>query len=338
MTGARPLAAHLPGALRHLPLLLRPQPRDRQPRGPGEAVGIIAAQSIGEPGTQLTMRTFHTGGVAGARHHGGSPARRGAVRGPRAQGQGEISQIDGVVEIVRDEDGTKVKVNSQRVRTTRRSSCRRTPMLAAPGDVVEANQAIARAEGATASASPDITSPVAGFLVLEGDSLAVRAEDVVEREYAIQHNAKLNVENGQEVRAGDSITEGRQSAGLPRTSRPGGRPELHGQRSPEGLPDAGCDHQRQAHRDHRPPDAPQGTHRRAGGHASCCRRSCSTASSSRRSTTASSPRAASPPRRRPCCSASPRHRSTRPRSSRRRPSRRPRGCSPRPPSTAPRTT
>ena len=33
---------------------------------PGDAVGIIAAQSIGEPGTQLTMRTFHTGGVAGA--------------------------------------------------------------------------------------------------------------------------------------------------------------------------------------------------------------------------------------------------------------------------------
>lgn len=36
-----------------------------QPVQVGEAVGIIAAQSIGEPGTQLTMRTFHTGGVAG---------------------------------------------------------------------------------------------------------------------------------------------------------------------------------------------------------------------------------------------------------------------------------
>ena len=36
-----------------------------QPVNPGEAVGVIAAQSIGEPGTQLTMRTFHTGGVAG---------------------------------------------------------------------------------------------------------------------------------------------------------------------------------------------------------------------------------------------------------------------------------
>jgi DNA-directed RNA polymerase subunit beta' len=39
----------------------------------GEAVGVIAAQSIGEPGTQLTMRTFHTGGVAGSDIAGGLP-------------------------------------------------------------------------------------------------------------------------------------------------------------------------------------------------------------------------------------------------------------------------
>ena len=49
----------------------------------GEAVGIIAAQSIGEPGTQLTMRTFHTGGVAGEDITHGLPACRRAVRGPR---------------------------------------------------------------------------------------------------------------------------------------------------------------------------------------------------------------------------------------------------------------
>ena len=54
----------------------------------GEAVGIIAAQSIGEPGTQLTMRTFHTGGVAGEPTSRGSAARRGALRGARAEGQG----------------------------------------------------------------------------------------------------------------------------------------------------------------------------------------------------------------------------------------------------------
>ena len=45
-----------------------------QPVDIGEAVGIIAAQSIGEPGTQLTMRTFHTGGVAGGGYHAGSSA------------------------------------------------------------------------------------------------------------------------------------------------------------------------------------------------------------------------------------------------------------------------
>ena len=39
----------------------------------GEAVGVIAAQSIGEPGTQLTMRTFHTGGIAGSDIAGGLP-------------------------------------------------------------------------------------------------------------------------------------------------------------------------------------------------------------------------------------------------------------------------
>ena len=53
----------------------------------GEAVGIIAAQSIGEPGTQLTMRTFHTGGVASADDiTQGLPRVAGALRGPYPQG------------------------------------------------------------------------------------------------------------------------------------------------------------------------------------------------------------------------------------------------------------
>ena len=55
----------------------------------GEAVGVIAAQSIGEPGTQLTMRTFHTGGVARwGRHRRRSAPGGRAVRGPQPQGQG----------------------------------------------------------------------------------------------------------------------------------------------------------------------------------------------------------------------------------------------------------
>jgi DNA-directed RNA polymerase subunit beta' len=59
------LAAHRRRRLRHLAALLRHVAGHRQDHRVGEAVGVIAAQSIGEPGTQLTMRTFHTGGIAG---------------------------------------------------------------------------------------------------------------------------------------------------------------------------------------------------------------------------------------------------------------------------------
>ena len=61
-----------------------------------------------------------------------------------------------------------------------------------------------RRDGATT----DVAAPVKGFLVKGDDGLVVRAEDVVEREYPIPHNAKLLVENGQEIRAGDAITDG----------------------------------------------------------------------------------------------------------------------------------
>ena len=83
-------------------------------------------------------------------------------------------------------------------------------MLAAAGDSVEANQVVARDRRRSKDRTPrrDVVAPVKGFLVKGDDGLAVRAEDVVEREYTIPHNAKLLVENGQEIRAGDAITDG----------------------------------------------------------------------------------------------------------------------------------
>mgnify|MGYP000432225155 CR=1 FL=1 len=80
----------------------------------GEAVGIIAAQSIGEPGTQLTMRTFHTGGVAGTDITAGLPRVEELFEARMPKGKAEISHIDGAVEILEGEDGTrKVKVTSR---------------------------------------------------------------------------------------------------------------------------------------------------------------------------------------------------------------------------------
>src|SRR5205814_7304158 len=71
----------------------------------GAAVGIIAAQSIGEPGTQLTMRTFHTGGIAGAQGDitQGLPRVEELFEARVPKDKAEISEIDGVVEIVKDE-------------------------------------------------------------------------------------------------------------------------------------------------------------------------------------------------------------------------------------------
>jgi len=63
----------------------------------GEAVGIIAAQSIGEPGTQLTMRTFHTGGVAGDDITQGLPRIQEIFEARNPKGQAVISEIEGVV-------------------------------------------------------------------------------------------------------------------------------------------------------------------------------------------------------------------------------------------------
>ena len=63
----------------------------------GEAVGIIAAQSIGEPGTQLTMRTFHTGGVAGDDITQGLPRIQEIFEARNPKGQAVITEIEGTV-------------------------------------------------------------------------------------------------------------------------------------------------------------------------------------------------------------------------------------------------
>ena len=74
----------------------------------GEAVGIIAAQSIGEPGTQLTMRTFHTGGVAGGDITQGLPRVEELFEARKPKGLATITEVSGRVEI--DETGKRKEV------------------------------------------------------------------------------------------------------------------------------------------------------------------------------------------------------------------------------------
>ncbi|QJC50655.1 DNA-directed RNA polymerase subunit beta' [Paenibacillus albicereus] len=80
----------------------------------GEAVGIIAAQSIGEPGTQLTMRTFHTGGVAGDDITQGLPRIQELFEARNPKGQAIISELDGVVKSIREtKDRREIEVQGE---------------------------------------------------------------------------------------------------------------------------------------------------------------------------------------------------------------------------------
>ena len=178
--------------------------------GIGEAVGIIAAQSIGEPGTQLTMRTFHTGGVAGQDITQGLPRVEELFEARVPKGKAEISHIDGVVEVIESDTARKVKVTSRESFDTPIELPADAELLAAPGDLVEANQVLAK------SPTGDVAAPVKGFLARTDEGLVVRAEDVVEREYLIPHSAKLakhpvtgeEIKTGDLLRAGDAITDG----------------------------------------------------------------------------------------------------------------------------------
>ena len=114
--------------------------------GVGEAVGIIAAQSIGEPGTQLTMRTFHTGGVAGQDITQGLPRVEELFEARIPKGKAEISHIDGKVEILRGA-GRKVRVRSEEEYDAPLGCREGAELLVAAGDTVELGQVVARQEG-----------------------------------------------------------------------------------------------------------------------------------------------------------------------------------------------
>ncbi|HUZ80953.1 MAG TPA: DNA-directed RNA polymerase subunit beta', partial [Gaiellaceae bacterium] len=114
----------------------------------GDAVGIIAAQSIGEPGTQLTMRTFHTGGVAGADITHGLPRVVEIFEARTPKGAARLAEVSGRVEIEETERGPKVFVHPTDVGANVEAEPvsyqlpRRTRLLVANGQLVEAGDAL----------------------------------------------------------------------------------------------------------------------------------------------------------------------------------------------------
>ena len=79
----------------------------------GTAVGIIAAQSIGEPGTQLTMRTFHTGGVAGEDITHGLPRVQELFEARKPKGQAVLAEISGTMQVSGDKTSKTITIHDQ---------------------------------------------------------------------------------------------------------------------------------------------------------------------------------------------------------------------------------
>ncbi len=104
----------------------------------GEAVGIIAAQSIGEPGTQLTMRTFHTGGVAGDDITHGLPRVVELFEARRPKGQAQIAEVSGTVEVVETEKHRKIIVHAGSGKEKSYQVSRRSRLKVSNGDQVKA--------------------------------------------------------------------------------------------------------------------------------------------------------------------------------------------------------
>jgi DNA-directed RNA polymerase subunit beta' len=103
----------------------------------GDAVGIIAAQSIGEPGTQLTMRTFHTGGVAGADITHGLPRVVELFEARKPKGLARMAEQDGVIELEEADKALTVVITDDAGEEHRYTFPRRTRVLVERGERVE---------------------------------------------------------------------------------------------------------------------------------------------------------------------------------------------------------
>jgi DNA-directed RNA polymerase subunit beta' len=103
----------------------------------GDAVGIIAAQSIGEPGTQLTMRTFHTGGVAGADITHGLPRVVELFEARKPKGLAKIAEVGGKVSVEESEKALTVVITDDAGEEHRHTFPRRTRLFVEAGDKIE---------------------------------------------------------------------------------------------------------------------------------------------------------------------------------------------------------
>jgi DNA-directed RNA polymerase subunit beta' len=175
----------------------------------GVPVGIVAAQSIGEPGTQLTLRTFHTGGVAGRDITQGLPRVEELLEVRPPHRPAYIAKHDGKVQIVEENGQKKIKIKYQGFKEEIHILEEEKPwqLKVKDGQEVKENDILATCETAEGKVQK-IVARHNGKVVIEDEILKIiyPASDI--EEYDVTSGYILLVKDGQEVKAGEQLTDG----------------------------------------------------------------------------------------------------------------------------------
>ena len=172
----------------------------------GAAVGIVAAQAIGEPGTQLTMRTFHTGGVAGLDITQGLPRVEELLEAREPKGQAMISEIDGFVSSVKSTNKeSTIRIEAKDVAKDEYvlDMAGEPKLQLTDGETVkEGDPLFTNAKGETVKAK------AAGIVKLGSNTLTVVRESENFKEYSVPAGYSLLVKEKDLVTKGQPLTEG----------------------------------------------------------------------------------------------------------------------------------
>lgn len=181
--------------------------------GIGSAVGIVAAQSIGEPGTQLTLRTFHTGGTAQASGDitSGLPRVEELFEArKKPKGEAVMTDIDGVLRLVK-QDGIRVaKVIKSEVFSEEHNIPIEWELQVEDEQEINEGQVLAHQIGNEDEIVATLVAKTTGTVHIEGHTLYIRYERREEREYPLPSTSRLTPAafDGAQVKAGDQLTEG----------------------------------------------------------------------------------------------------------------------------------
>ncbi len=168
-----------------------------------QPVGVIAAQSVGEPGTQLTLRTFHAGGVAGGDITQGLPRVEELFEARTPKGQAYVTEVTGLVDVWEDGKKYVVQVTPEAGHVERIALEGRTVAIKG-GSSVKAGDVLATAEG---EAKP-LIAPFDGVVEVAEDTLVIAANASAPVRYEIPGSTQLVVKAGDVVEAGDRLTIG----------------------------------------------------------------------------------------------------------------------------------